>query len=255
MIDERSLTGGIMESNDMKRYTLENIKLIGMMGVNEDKKISTLLNHLFMSAGKKVAFIDLADSSNHSLRMEELLYSHMNISDGELEYAVAHLPYQALCHNDLLNISLDSVIHTFIGESSKNERHRVNEVFKNLSSKGLAIINVDDEAHLDFVRYLEDKLIITYGLSPRATITASSIEAASNLHFTCCIQRGITTRSGLEIDPMEFPVFIPNFGKEDVHYALAAIGVGLICGVSLEKIMEAFQVHEQTTKKIKYESR
>ncbi|MFT9496895.1 Mur ligase family protein [Anaerosolibacter sp.] len=241
--------------NDPYIHTLENLKIIGMVGGYEDTKISGFLSHLFRSTGKKAARIHSTGCGHDTQKVRELLSSHMDTYNGELEYAVIHLPGSSPQQYDLSNIFLDSIIHTFLGENNKYENDKSETIFKSLSAKGYALINVDDEAYPDFIGCLENKLVITYGLSPKATITASSIEEASNLHFTCCIQRGITNRSGLEVDPMEFPVYIPNFEKSDIHSALAAIGTGLIYGISTEDIITAFKAHGQTGKTIKYESR
>ncbi len=252
---EEYLRGREKMGDVLGKDSLENLKIIGMIGEHKDARILGTLSHLFMNEGKKVAIIDSTDLQGDAVDLKEILCSHMNASNGELEYAIIHLPVQSSHQYNVSNIPLDSIIHIFLGENFREQNHRMRDIVKNLSSKGFAIINVDDEAHINFADCLEDKLIITYGLCPRATITASSIEAASNLHFTCCVQRGITPRSGLEFDPMEFPVCIPNLGKEDIHDALATIGAGLMYGISIEKTLEALQVHDRTTKGVKYESR
>ena len=73
---------------------------------------------------------------------------------------------------------------------------------------------------------LIDMYTITYGLSNRSTVTASSIDQNS---FTYCLQRKIYTIYGEEILPQEFNVF---FRKEpdDIYPYLEFITLLLLCG-------------------------
>jgi UDP-N-acetylmuramoyl-L-alanyl-D-glutamate--2,6-diaminopimelate ligase len=254
-IEDQAIVHNKKIGKDTYAHMLENLKIIGMVGRLDDIKISNFLFHLFHSAGRKVAHIHCRSCGYDSQKVGDILSSHMDDHKGELEYAIIHLSNSFSHQYDLSNVIFDSIIHTFLEKDSKPEDDILKSIFENLLAEGYALINIDDEAYVDFMDGLENKLVVTYGLSPKATITASSIEEASNLHFTCCIQRGITNRSGGEVDPMEFPVHIPNFEKADIHGALAAIGTGLIYGISSEDIIKAIKEHGKITKKIKYESR
>ena len=54
-------------------------------------------------------------------------------------------------------------------------------------------------------------LIITYGLNPLATITASSVDTdGEKTTFLCCLQRSIVTLKGKILEPQEFPVTLPE---------------------------------------------
>ncbi len=71
--------------------------------------------------------------------------------------------------------------------------------------------------------------IVDYGLSSKATVTASSIIQEERCQtFTCCVQRDIRTLSGKLILPREFPVRIDVPGKYNIYNALASISVLLI---------------------------
>ena len=72
----------------------------------------------------------------------------------------------------------------------------------------ITILNADaNNATLPY----ETSLVITYGLNPLATVTASSLPPDSEqTHFLCCLQRSIVTLKGKVIEPQEFPVVLPK---------------------------------------------
>ena len=71
---------------------------------------------------------------------------------------------------------------------------------------------------------------ITYGLSNRSTVTASSIDKNS---FTYCLQRNIITIDGKEIIPQEFNVYFRNEPIE-IHPYLELVTLLLVCGISID---------------------
>ena len=71
-------------------------------------------------------------------------------------------------------------------------------------------------------------LLISYGLNPLATITASSIrQKDEKTVFSCCLQRSIVTLKGKFIEPQEFPVAI-NAPVSNLHSIIAFVSLGLV---------------------------
>jgi len=66
--------------------------------------------------------------------------------------------------------------------------------------------------------------VLTYGLSMKCTLTASSI---TEDNFVCCLQRSIASVGGKIIAPQEFTV--KNF-LDNIHSMLAVICVCLVYG-------------------------
>ncbi len=68
--------------------------------------------------------------------------------------------------------------------------------------------------------------ILTYGLNPLATVTASSICVEEGcMAFFCCLQRSIVTLQGKIIEPQEISMRLPT---EDISAGLAFAALGLV---------------------------
>ena len=81
-----------------------------------------------------------------------------------------------------------------------------------------------------------NSLLITYGLNPLATVTASSFPGESEKNrFFCCIQRSFVTLKGKIIEPCEFPVVLPD-GVSDISATMAYVSLALLLSVSPEEL-------------------
>ncbi len=77
-------------------------------------------------------------------------------------------------------------------------------------------------------------LIITYGLNPLATVTASSVSTdGEKTTFLCCLQRSIVTLKGKILEPQEFPVSLPG-ATPDISAMMGFVALGLILSFSPE---------------------
>lgn len=76
--------------------------------------------------------------------------------------------------------------------------------------------------------YNKKSLLITYGLNPLSTVTASSIRVDDEkTMFFCCLQRSIATLKGKILEPQEFLVHIPA-PMPDFGAALGFVSLGLV---------------------------
>ncbi|MCL2574534.1 MAG: hypothetical protein FWE34_08300 [Defluviitaleaceae bacterium] len=100
-------------------------------------------------------------------------------------------------------------------------------ISEQISTK-VIIANSDDTEVLQFIPQIQAQ-IITYGLNPKAAITASS--HADDI-FVICVQRGMTTLQGEPILPREFSVKIPKNVTLSDSIILAAASTALICGAN-----------------------
>jgi UDP-N-acetylmuramoyl-L-alanyl-D-glutamate--2,6-diaminopimelate ligase len=85
---------------------------------------------------------------------------------------------------------------------------------------------------------LRDRIVITYGLDLRATITTSSVPMRDEVTLICCLQRGITTLEGEDIEPMEFPIKFYYHDQFTVNNVLPVIALALRYGTSVENLQE-----------------
>jgi len=140
----------------------------------------------------------------------------------------------------ILNNQLDLIVNT---KSKETQVTNNTELYQNLSKNGIIIANGDSKYIFNYFNSIKDKMIINYGLSPKTTLTASSIGEidieSNDGKLNICLQRGITTKFGDEIEPMEFPIPIKNalLNKEDI---LPIIGTALIYGISIDEIQKFF---------------
>jgi len=97
-------------------------------------------------------------------------------------------------------------------------------------SQRIIIANSDDRDVLQCISPAK-ACIITYGLNPKAAITASShIEDGK---YVICVQRAMTTIGNMPVLPHEFTVKIKDCQGYD-ESALGAIAAALICGVNFD---------------------
>ena len=81
-----------------------------------------------------------------------------------------------------------------------------------------------------------NSLLISYGVNPLATVTASSFpREPDKSRFICCIQRSIVTLKGKIIEPREFPVVLPDT-ISDLSVAMAYTCLALLLSVSPEEL-------------------
>ena len=93
-------------------------------------------------------------------------------------------------------------------------------------------------------------LLISYGLSPLATLTASSFRAEpENNRFFCCIQRSIVTLRGKIIEPQEFPVLLPKT-ISDISAGMAYVCLALLLSVPPEDFGHFVPSPENDRKKL-----
>ena len=80
-------------------------------------------------------------------------------------------------------------------------------------------------------------LVITYGLGSKSTVNASSIDEGFATSFSYCLQRGITTLSGVEIEPFEYPIVSNLLKNYSIYNALSAITACLLLDIPIKDIV------------------
>jgi hypothetical protein len=100
-----------------------------------------------------------------------------------------------------------------------------------LLSPKIIVANSDDKHVLHFVSSMEAQ-IITYGLNPKAAVTASS--HVDDDCYVICIQRAMATIDDAPILPREFGVNAFKGCEGFDESMMGAITAALICGVNFE---------------------
>lgn len=101
------------------------------------------------------------------------------------------------------------------------------------------IINIDEPYTLSALNGKSENIIITYGLSKKAAVTATSIDYGEYTCFNYCLQRTLYTRKGVTLEPFEKPLSIKGLGINKIYAALASVSCALYYDVDLDCIGES----------------
>ncbi|MCT4621700.1 MAG: Mur ligase family protein [Marinisporobacter sp.] len=234
----------------------EEMKKIGIAGTNGKTTTAKMIYHVLREQGVYVGFISKEEISTNGEKLETD-FSHLNIENifylsdemtkKNVEIIIMEIDHSFFDKKVLQGMDFDMIVYTSIEmddikniDETKKYMDLQKDILSNLSHKGILIINTDDKNSFKLLENIKNRLIITYGFSSKATITASSIEIAP-IEFNCCIQRGITSLNNIDLEPMEVPIAMNFIGKHNVYNALAAITAVLILGISPENVRNALK--------------
>ncbi|MBI1926560.1 UDP-N-acetylmuramoyl-L-alanyl-D-glutamate--2,6-diaminopimelate ligase [Candidatus Poribacteria bacterium] len=235
------------------------LKLIGITGTNGKTSTTYLAHSIFNAAGLKSAIIGTVSyrygdvlipastTTPESLKLHELFGK---VADAGLDYIIMETSSQGLAQHRLAGLTFETAVFTNLTQDHL-DYHQTMENYLNAklmlfqqlnSTDGLAILNADDPAS-DRIRQQTRAPILTYGVekSPpppfsaglslskpkggRGDLTVRDVESKlTGLAFTAITPQG-ELRVGLRL-----------LGDYNLYNALAAIGVGLHHGCSLEAI-------------------
>ncbi|MBM7615909.1 Mur ligase family protein [Alkaliphilus hydrothermalis] len=243
--------------NQFYQYPAEKLKVIGVTGTNGKTTTTHLIYETLKKAGVSVGIIgtlnirinDIIYETNLTTPIAEDVCRYLAMMvEQNVEVVVMEVSSHGLKNHRVHGIKFDVAIHTNIEKDHMNFHKTFDDylktkkkLFDQLAPGKMAIINFDD---VNSLRLLEDNdhiMVITYGLNTKSTITASSIDCDCNISFNYCMQRGITTLSGVELDPFEYPVDVKLLGKHNVYNSLAAITCCLMLDVSIDDIAKALE--------------
>jgi len=102
------------------------------------------------------------------------------------------------------------------------------ELIESLPATGTAILNADDEYVSQFGRGFKGK-VVTYGFGAASVVRAENVESRG--------QQGSTFNVVVNNDKQN--VSLPLLGEHNVYNSLAAVAVGLECGMTLKETTSA----------------
>lgn len=124
--------------------------------------------------------------------------------------------------------------------------HKLKNYIYNFPS-GIIITNADDELSNKLFAQGINSTLITCGLNPKSSITASSISYEDEgYEFNYCVQRTFFNLKGKLIEPMEIPVEIKVPGQYNIYNSLFVITVLLILGYEIKDIQNVVKTFENS---------
>ena len=238
----------IVSTAKLKPYTKEKhnnirngVKLMLIAGITGQEGIietANLVNSLLSSRGKKVSIID---SKNLMEMSSQLINNYINeLSKNNVDILILKISLFDIEKDVFENIHFDMMLYTNKSDTFKEANttgynKAMKKSFTLLNEKGTAIINIDDK---DLMQFSENEkyYIITYGFNSNAVITTSSIgDILFEDNFLCYLQRTISTRNGIVIEPQEYRIKIEsnNLSTYDI---LAAASFAIINDIDLNSI-------------------
>ncbi|MBP6103948.1 MAG: UDP-N-acetylmuramoyl-tripeptide--D-alanyl-D-alanine ligase [Gammaproteobacteria bacterium] len=139
-------------------------------------------------------------------------------------------------------ISNASMAHVAIFGSTHNIAEAKGEIYKNIKSSGIAILNVD-EAHADRWRSMMHKpaKIISFGLKNKADVYADNI--ILDKHGSFC---------DLHIEGKALALTLQAPGEHSIYNALAAAAAATALGVELETIQKGLQLFSAVSGRLEF---
>ncbi|MCR4435903.1 MAG: Mur ligase family protein [Clostridiales bacterium] len=214
--------------------------IAGIVGRNEKNRTANLINSIFAKSGKKVSIIDSKNLTGLDSRLVKTYISELE--KNKVEILILKINLDDINNEVYSYIHFDTLIYNDKSEDAgeiniENYTTLMRRIFSSLDEKGTAIINVDCSDLIQFLQGL-NRHVVTYGFNPKASITASSTGDDLLKNYMCCLQRTISARNGLLIEPQEYSVTVES-GDMDAYNVLAASSFAILNGVNLNEIFSA----------------
>ncbi len=235
----------------------EKLIVIGVTGTNGKTTTTNLIYHILKEAGFSVGLIGTLcikiDEKQYPSKLttpsvEDTYYYLNKMVEEKVKIAVLEVSSHGLKTNRVYGVNFDIAIHTNIDLDHLNFHKTITDyimskkkLFDSLSPGKIALINYDDKYGIKMLEGNKEILVISYGLSSKSTVTASSIDSDFITSFNYCLQRSITTLSGVELEPFEYPVVSNLIGNHNIYNALSAISTCLLLDAPIEKIAKAIK--------------
>lgn len=227
------------------------LKLIGITGTNGKTSTAFFVHSIFKTAGIKSAIMGTVShrygdvSVPAATTTPDPLVLHglfAKIANADIGYAIMETSSQGLAQHRLAGLTFETAVFTNLTqdhldyhETMENYLNAKLMLFQQLQSQdGMAILNADAEVYELIRRRINlaagQGNILTYGIKRQAQLTARDVTSTLNgLIFTA------VTPSG------NIRVKLHLLGDYNLYNALAAIGVGLHHGCSLQTIREGLE--------------
>lgn len=243
--------------NEFYDYPSEKLIVVGVTGTNGKTTTTHLIHEILLKNGiatgligtLKIKLNEIEYSPRLTTPIAEDIYYYLNeMVKSNIKVVVMEVSSHGLKSHRVHDIQFDIAIHTNIDRDHINFHRTVEDyilskklLFDNLPPGKLALMNVDDQNYVKLLEGNNHIVVITYGLSEKSSVTASSIDTDATSVFTLCLQRGLTTVSGVDIEPFEYPLHLNLYGTHNVYNALAAVTCCLLLDIPIQSIAKVIR--------------
>lgn len=232
-------------------YPTSKLRLIGITGTNGKTTTTYLIEKLLEDHGKKTGRIGTIDMKigqevmavpNTTPESLELQKAFSKMINAGADYAVIEASSHAIHMGRTRGCNFGTVVFTNLTQDHLDYHGSMDEyrrakglIFAHLGNRyddkdlKFAILNSDDESH-PYFQQITPAQVVTYGIDKEANIRAKNVRMTqSGTSFT------VDSFQGIE------DFHIQMLGKFNVYNMLAAIGVGLVEGLTLTQIKSSLE--------------
>lgn len=211
------------------------LKLVGVTGTNGKTTTTYLIKSVLEAYGERVGLLGTVNyqicgevlpapnTTPDSLELTRLLAKMVERRAG---YAVMEVSSHALALNRVDGCSFDSAIFTNLTQDHLDFHRTMDDYFQaklslftRLDERACAVVNIDDPYGAEIVR-ATGALVITYGLSKDAHVTATGVKMDSaGLSFSAVTPKGV------------FGITSPLTGRHNLYNVLAALAFAIGQGI------------------------
>lgn len=232
-------------------HPTQKLTLIGITGTNGKTTISHLIEKIVRDTKKKTGIIgtmytkiddEILETKNTTPDSVTLQKTFHRMVENNIDVAVMEVSSHALelgrvhgCDYDIAIFSNLTQDHLDFHKTMENYKFAKSLLFSQLGNKfdekkrKFAIINQDDEASADFIKYTAAH-VLTYGIDHNADIMAKNIVVTSKGTTFTLHAQGIMKEVQLQL-----------VGKFSVYNVLAAVSAGVCLGLDLDHIIASLQ--------------
>jgi UDP-N-acetylmuramoyl-L-alanyl-D-glutamate--2,6-diaminopimelate ligase len=234
------------------QHPTQRLRLIGVTGTNGKTTITHLIERMLEDQGKRTGrigtinmkigsqIIDVLNTTPESLDLQRAFSKMVDVGS---EYAVIEASSHAIHLGRVRGCNFRTVVFSNLTQdhldyhvTMENYKHAKGLLFASLGNQykkedlKYAVLNADDEAHA-YYKEITPAQVLTYGIdNPNVDIWAKNIQITSQ-----------GTTFTVECFKGKEDFRLQMLGKFNIYNMLAAIGVGLIEGLSLPDMKQSLE--------------
>ncbi len=241
----------------------KRLNLTGITGTNGKTSTAHLTDGILKEQGLKTAVLgtighsfdlqNAVDGNVKSVKIPAILTTpdpfelhaiFKQLVDSDVENVIMETSSQGLAQHRLYGLTFDTAVFTNLTQDHMDYHENMENyfsaklmLFKQLSPKGLAILNFDSHVTPKIAEHIPDINVLTYGLTDEADLVAQDVEITlKHLAFTAYNKSNIKNEHHQHLTKIKATIQL--LGTYNVYNALAAIGVGLNYNCSIDAIQK-----------------